>query len=341
MTICEPFYEGLNRRLTQKMTIDQISQEMCRGVQDPRRKIIRIIKEYKGENYLFENSDWLEYQIQKKTIVQETKPEAIKKVAKNCITDLVRSEQNVHDTSSSVVPETTVSNKILIDPPKVNTISKIEKAETAPTAPVIETVSLAGWTTTNEPKIETSGREIEKLVSTNVISIEPKIEPIVDTTPSVQENVSNNINIPSIIEKNCIIGKNVPDCNRCEYRMEYNSGWGCDSSHFDCTSKICFFGDEITCECGFKTRHKSIFFGHISKLHADREDLIKQTAGKLLWDNIKREIILCPCGCNCGYRDSSESKNRRFYAKNELDEIKKNAKEFDEKYFFNKNNEVN
>ena len=61
MTICESFYEGLDRRLSKKMPIDQIAEEMCRGVKDRRGKVIRIVREYKGPKFLVDNAEWLGY----------------------------------------------------------------------------------------------------------------------------------------------------------------------------------------------------------------------------------------------------------------------------------------
>lgn len=65
MTICESFYEALDKRLNKKMTIDDIGMDLCKGVKDPRGKVIRIIKEYKGEDWLIKNAEWLDYHTSK------------------------------------------------------------------------------------------------------------------------------------------------------------------------------------------------------------------------------------------------------------------------------------
>lgn len=64
MAICESFYEALDRRLEKRMTIDQIGEELCKGMKDSRRKVIRQIKEHKGEDWLSENAGWLGYNAQ-------------------------------------------------------------------------------------------------------------------------------------------------------------------------------------------------------------------------------------------------------------------------------------
>ncbi len=58
---CEKLFEGLEKRLNEKKSIDQIAKELCPTLADPRAKVIDLIKIYKGGKYLFENYDWLGY----------------------------------------------------------------------------------------------------------------------------------------------------------------------------------------------------------------------------------------------------------------------------------------
>jgi hypothetical protein len=63
MTICDSTFDALDRRFEKKMNIDDIAKELCKGSRDPRVKIIRLIKAYKGKEWLCENADWLGYKI--------------------------------------------------------------------------------------------------------------------------------------------------------------------------------------------------------------------------------------------------------------------------------------
>lgn len=63
MTYCGPLFEGLERRLAKKMTLDEIAKEVCNDVDDPRGKVIRLIKVHKSKDWLCENADWLGYDV--------------------------------------------------------------------------------------------------------------------------------------------------------------------------------------------------------------------------------------------------------------------------------------
>lgn len=59
MTICKSMIKAVDTRLDNGKKIGEIGKELCDGVKNPDRKIIRIIKEIdgKGEKYLIENGD--------------------------------------------------------------------------------------------------------------------------------------------------------------------------------------------------------------------------------------------------------------------------------------------
>jgi hypothetical protein len=60
---CEKLFDALEKRLSEKKSIDTIAAELCPGISQGREKIIKIIKTHKGGNYLFENYEWLGYNI--------------------------------------------------------------------------------------------------------------------------------------------------------------------------------------------------------------------------------------------------------------------------------------
>jgi hypothetical protein len=318
MTICSKTLDAVRKRLEERKSLEEIGKELCDAVDDPRGKALRMVKQIMGkdnaEKYLIDNAEWLGYRTDKLA-------GGIAHAQKNLCIDSNRSKQNVSDILPSVVPKVIV-NKIVTDSPKANTVSKtnvqtnievVTPKVDVPIIPIdiqpkINIDNSAGWKNENIQKI---------IIHT--------VSPIVETLPTTNIEKFSDI---VVTKKSCIIGKNKLDCNICKFGIENKDGWICNNDYFDCMSKICFFDEEIVCECGFKTRHKDIFFGHVSVIHKDSQDLIKMVAGKILWDDIKREFIICPCGCGYGYRNSSENKNNRWYTKDELDELKKNAEQF-------------
>lgn len=65
MTACGKLFKFLDGLLEEKKTIDQMGDEICDMVKNPRKKIIRLITQHKGEEYLIENAEWLKYHPEK------------------------------------------------------------------------------------------------------------------------------------------------------------------------------------------------------------------------------------------------------------------------------------
>ena len=63
MSYCKKLYDGLDKRLDEHKTIDQIAEEMCPEVSKKRDKILKLIKSEKGTDWLFENHEWLGYRV--------------------------------------------------------------------------------------------------------------------------------------------------------------------------------------------------------------------------------------------------------------------------------------
>lgn len=61
MTYCNKLFTSLDKRLDAKKTLDVIGEELCSDVKEPREKAIRLIKAHKGDEWLVENAQWLEY----------------------------------------------------------------------------------------------------------------------------------------------------------------------------------------------------------------------------------------------------------------------------------------
>jgi ribosomal protein S25 len=54
-------FEGLEKRLAAKKSIDNIADELCPGASKGRDKVVKLIKTYKGGQYLVDNYIWLGY----------------------------------------------------------------------------------------------------------------------------------------------------------------------------------------------------------------------------------------------------------------------------------------
>lgn len=61
MTICKAMKDAVDLRLAERKPIYQIGKELCSGIKFANRKVIKIIKDERGQDYLDENADWLMY----------------------------------------------------------------------------------------------------------------------------------------------------------------------------------------------------------------------------------------------------------------------------------------
>lgn len=53
----------LDKRLSEKKSIDFIAKDLCPGISKGREKVVKMIKMYKGGQYLLDNYEWLGYHI--------------------------------------------------------------------------------------------------------------------------------------------------------------------------------------------------------------------------------------------------------------------------------------
>lgn len=58
---CEKLLDGTDKRLEQRKTLEQIGEELCAGVKDPRDKAMRLVEMLHGKEYLIANAKWLGY----------------------------------------------------------------------------------------------------------------------------------------------------------------------------------------------------------------------------------------------------------------------------------------
>lgn len=60
---CEKLFVVLDKRLSEKKSIDFIAADLCPGISKGREKVVKMIKMYKGGQYLLDNYRWLGYHI--------------------------------------------------------------------------------------------------------------------------------------------------------------------------------------------------------------------------------------------------------------------------------------
>ncbi len=63
MVYCIPLLEAAKKKAEEQKTLEQIGQEMCPGVKDPRDKAMRILLKAAGKQYLLDHADTLEFDI--------------------------------------------------------------------------------------------------------------------------------------------------------------------------------------------------------------------------------------------------------------------------------------
>jgi hypothetical protein len=56
-------FKGLEKRLSEKKSIDEIAKELCPGISKGRKKVVKIIKMSMGGQYLLDNHEWLGYRV--------------------------------------------------------------------------------------------------------------------------------------------------------------------------------------------------------------------------------------------------------------------------------------
>ena len=120
MTYCGTLADPITRRVKEGMNLDDIANEMCTSVKDPRQKLIRIIKELLGEDYLIENSEVLQYDVGKAKLGKIPKASKLRKIETEGDIEPEKSSCKVSKSPkkeslscSSPEPENTLENTIM------------------------------------------------------------------------------------------------------------------------------------------------------------------------------------------------------------------------------------
>ncbi len=81
MTTCELIMKPITRMVEQEgKTLDEIADAVCPKIEYGREKIIRVIKDFLGEEYLIEHAQTLKYDVQKAELAKKRKPKSQEKI---------------------------------------------------------------------------------------------------------------------------------------------------------------------------------------------------------------------------------------------------------------------
>jgi hypothetical protein len=81
MTLCEIITNPITRMVEQEgKSLDEIAEAVCPKVKYGREKIIRIIKDFLGEEYLIQHAEILKYDVQKARIAKKRKASTQEKI---------------------------------------------------------------------------------------------------------------------------------------------------------------------------------------------------------------------------------------------------------------------
>lgn len=163
MTICDSMKIAVEKRLDEKRSIEQIGSELCSGIKFPRKKVIHIIKEIKGKEFLEKNADWLCYEAKK---VEGGKTASVERVRKKFYATIDMQSMNQHASTDRPLDETTQQSKQIETP---------------------EQCIIASSPSISTPATEQSEPKPEPTVSTDVATIpqsqllEAKPETVIET----------------------------------------------------------------------------------------------------------------------------------------------------------------
>ena len=81
MTTCELITKPIVKMVEQEgKSLDEISEAICPKTKYGKEKIIRIIKDFMGEEYLIQHAQTLEYDVEKAKLAKKRKPRPQEKI---------------------------------------------------------------------------------------------------------------------------------------------------------------------------------------------------------------------------------------------------------------------
>ena len=102
MTLCELITNPITRMVDEGKNLDEIAEAICPSIQYGRQKIIRVIKDFLGEEYLTDHAEVLGYDVGKAQLAKKRKTRSHKKI--DATTDtVIESESVTPDTCCQIV----------------------------------------------------------------------------------------------------------------------------------------------------------------------------------------------------------------------------------------------
>jgi hypothetical protein len=92
MTLCELITKPITRLVDEGKNLDEIAKEICPKVTYGREKIIRVIRDFMGEEYLVQHAEVLGYDVGKAQLAKKRKTTSHKKI--DATTDTVIESNN-------------------------------------------------------------------------------------------------------------------------------------------------------------------------------------------------------------------------------------------------------
>ena len=98
MTLCELITNPITRMVDEGKNLDEIAEAVCPTIQYGREKIIRVIKDFLGEEYLIQHAEVLGYDVGKAELAKKRTTRSHKKI--DATTDTVIESNSVTPASS-------------------------------------------------------------------------------------------------------------------------------------------------------------------------------------------------------------------------------------------------
>src|SRR5659263_10166 len=123
MTLCKLITNPITRMVDEGKNLDEIAEAVCPTIQYGREKIIRVIKDFLGEEYLIKHAEILGYDVGKAQLAKKR---------------TTRSHQNIDATTDTVVESNSVAPICLTTVQAVNTEHAGEAGQTKGQEQVLE-----------------------------------------------------------------------------------------------------------------------------------------------------------------------------------------------------------
>ena len=96
MTTCELITKPIVRMVEEEgKNLDEIAEAVCPKIEYGREKIIRIIKDFLGEQYLIDHAQTLKYDVDKAKLAKKRQPKSQEKIQATTDNGLIKKEATI------------------------------------------------------------------------------------------------------------------------------------------------------------------------------------------------------------------------------------------------------